>query len=231
MISVLTLTYKRPHLLEEAIKSFLSQENANCPIEMVVINDNPEVDYIYDDSNDNHIRIINHKERFPSIASKLQWGFTQCKYDTIYRLDDDDLLAPWALQNLHEDMINHPGFDVYRSYGMYLFSENKYEGIHSNVNNGNVYTKAYLERIKFPDTSIGEDADITFHKGGTIYESKLLPTMIYRWGMNTLHISGMGNVSNQQVLDQADRVLDNRKGIIELHPKFLNDYYGAINKT
>ena len=43
MISVLTLTYKRHHLLEEAIQSFLAQENPpEC--EMVVINDNAEVD-------------------------------------------------------------------------------------------------------------------------------------------------------------------------------------------
>jgi glycosyltransferase involved in cell wall biosynthesis len=227
MVSVLTLTYKRPHLLEEAIESFLQQKDAYLPAEMVIINDNPEVDYVFDHAN---VRIINHKERFPSIASKLQWGFTQCNYDVIYRLDDDDLLTPWALHNVQKDLINHPGFDVYRSGGMYLFSENKYEGMSSNVNNGNVYTKPYLARIKFPDTSIGEDADITFHKGGTIYESKLQPTMIYRWGMNTLHISGMGNVSNKEVMDRADLVLDNRKGTIELHPKFLNDYYGAISK-
>jgi hypothetical protein len=54
--------------------------------------------------------------------------------------------------------------------------------------------------------------------------------MIYRWGMGTLHISGMGQVSNEEVLDQADRVLDNTTGIIELIPKFLNDYYSQLNK-
>ena len=53
--------------------------------------------------------------------------------------------------------------------------------------------------------------------------------MLYRWGMNTLHISGMGHQPNQVILDQADKVLDNTKGTIELTPKFLNDYYGQIN--
>jgi glycosyltransferase involved in cell wall biosynthesis len=37
MISVLTLTYQRPNLLEEAIHSFLIQNQEDC--EMVVIND------------------------------------------------------------------------------------------------------------------------------------------------------------------------------------------------
>ena len=225
MISVLTITYKRHHLLEEAIQSFLAQElTPDC--EMVIINDNPDVDYVY---NHPKVRIINHKERFPSIAAKLEWGYKQCKHDYIYRLDDDDLLAPWALNNAKIDIITNPGFDIYRSQGMYFFVNNKYQGENSNINNGNIYTKAYLDRIKFPDKSGDEDADITFHHGGTIYESKLKHTMIYRWGMNTLHISGMGKQPNEVILAQADKVLDNTTGEIVLKPHFKNDYYGQIN--
>ena len=225
MISVLTITYKRHHLLEEAIQSFLAQElTPDC--EMVIINDNPDVDYVYDHPK---VRIINHKERFPSIAAKLEWGYKQCKHDYIYRLDDDDLLAPWALNNAKIDIITNPGFDIYRSQGMYFFVNNKYQGENSNINNGNIYTKAYLDRIKFPDKSGDEDADITFHHGGTIYESKLKHTMIYRWGMNTLHISGMGKQPNEVILAQADKVLDNTTGEIVLKPHFKNDYYGQIN--
>jgi len=225
MISVLTLTYKRHHLLEEAIQSFLEQEfTSEC--EMVIINDNAEVDYIY---NHPKVRIINHKERFPSISAKIEWGYKQCKYDYIYRLDDDDLLTPWALKNARIDIQNNPGNDIYRSKGMYFFVNNIFEKELGNINNGNIYTKAYLDRIKWPDTSFAEDSDITFHKNGKIYESKLKNTMIYRWGMNTLHISGMGPQPNQVILDQADKVLDNTKGKIVLYPKFLNDYYSMIS--
>jgi glycosyltransferase involved in cell wall biosynthesis len=224
MISVLTITYKRHHLLEEAIQSFLAQENTpEC--EMVIINDNPEVDYVY---NHSKVRIINHKERFPSISAKLEWGYKQCKYDYIYRLDDDDLLAPWALKNVQTDIQTNPGFDIYRSEGMYFFVNNKFVKESSNINNGNIYTKAYLDRIKFPDKSGDEDADITFHHGGTIYESKLKHTMLYRWGMNTLHISGLGKQTNEKILSEADRVLDNTKGEIILNPHFKDDYYGQI---
>lgn len=224
MISVLTLTYKRHYLLEEAIQSFLSQE-LPPESEMVVINDNADVDYIYDHP---RVRIINHKERFPSISAKLEWGYKQCKYDYIYRLDDDDLLTPWALNNAKVDIQTNPGFDIYRSEGMYFFVNNIYERENSNINNGNIYTKAYLDRIKWPDTSNGEDADITFHKGGTIYESKLKHTMCYRWGMGTFHVSGLGENSNEVILNHADKVLDGTKGEIFLHPHFDNDYYIQI---
>jgi glycosyltransferase involved in cell wall biosynthesis len=225
MISVLTLTYKRHHLLEEAIESFLQQtDNDDC--EIVVINDNVDVRYIY---NHPKIRIINHNIRFPSIAAKIEWGYKQCFNDYVYRLDDDDLLTSWALENVKKDIIANPGYEIYRSKGMYFFSENKFEGESGNVNNGNVYTKAYLDRIVFPDKSGNEDADITFANHARIYESKLKHTMCYRWGMNTLHISGMGCNNSELILAQADRVLNNTKGTIILYPKFLNDYYKQIN--
>jgi len=227
MISVLTLTYKRPHLLEEAIQSFLSQDDlTDC--EMVVINDNPEVDYIYDHP---QVRIINHKERFSSISAKLEWGYKQCAYPFIYRLDDDDLLMPYALSQTTLDILAYPGYDIYRSRGMYFFCENLYEADSGNINNGNCYSKAYLDRITFPNTSAGEDADITFMHGAHIYETTYNHTMIYRWGMGTFHVSGLGIQDNQVILDHADLVLDDTKGEVILNPHFKNDYYGQVDRA
>jgi glycosyltransferase involved in cell wall biosynthesis len=224
MISVLTITYKRHHLLEEAIESFLRQQT-KIDSEMVIINDNPEVDYIYEHK---RVKIFNCKERFPSIASKLEWGYKQCKYNYIYRLDDDDLLAPWALENAKEDILANPGHEIYRSEGMYFFVNNEFQKKDSNINNGNVYTKAYLDRIEFPDKSGDEDMYITFRNNAKIYESKLKHTMLYRWGMGTLHISGMGIQPNEVILEQADKVLDATKGNIILNPHFDNDYYKQL---
>ena len=224
MISVLTITYKRHHLLEEAIQSFLSQEfTGEC--EMVVINDNVDVDYIY---NHPKVRIINHKERFPSISAKLEWGYKQCNYPYIYRLDDDDLITPWGLSNVAKDIEEHPGHEIYRSRGMYFFVNNRFEKESDNINNGNVYTKAYLDRIKFPNRSGDEDNFITYGHNAEIYQSKLKHTMIYRWGMNTFHISGLGQVENSVILDHADVVLDNTKGEIKLNPHFNNNYYDQL---
>jgi glycosyltransferase involved in cell wall biosynthesis len=223
MISVLTITYKRHHLLEEAIESFLRQPCTDC--EMVVVNDNPEMEYIYEHD---RVKIINCKERFPSIASKLEWGYKQCKHDYIYRLDDDDLLAPWALENVKADILANPGFEIYRSSGMYFFVNNEFQKEDSNINNGNIYTKAYLDRIKFPDKSGDEDMYITFRNDATIYESSLKHTMLYRWGMATLHISGMGIQPNEVVLAKADEMLDNTTGEIKLNPHFDENYYKQL---
>jgi glycosyltransferase involved in cell wall biosynthesis len=225
MISVLTLTYKRHHLLEEAIESFLQQNTSDC--EMVIINDNLEVDYVYDHP---LVNIINHKERFPSIAAKLNWGYKQCKYNYIYRLDDDDLIAPNGLYLVGNAIIEHPGFEIYRGNSHYFFEENEFKMISSNLNNGNVYTKSYLDRIEWPNKSGDEDKDITYNHNASIYTINN-PTMIYRWGMNTLHISGMGKQTNEVILNYADKILDsNTKGEVILNPHFKNDYYDQIKK-
>jgi len=73
MISVITMTYKRHKVLEEAIQSFLQQDFDDC--EMVVLND-ADVSYQYDHPK---VRIINHPTRFDSIGEKLEFGMKQCK--------------------------------------------------------------------------------------------------------------------------------------------------------
>lgn len=223
MISVLTITYKRHHLLEEAIESFLRQTNS-FTYEMVIVNDNPEVDYVFDHP---LVKIINHKERFPSIAAKLKWGAEQCKYEYIYRLDDDDLLGPNGLYRVGNAITEHSGFEIYRSNSHYFFQDNKFKNLSDNVNNGNIYSKSYLNRITWPDKSGDEDADITFHHNASIYTINK-PTMIYRWGMNTFHISGMGKQSNNVILEQADKALSDLKGTIYLSPNFKDNYYNQL---
>ena len=223
MISVLTITYKRQNLLEESIYSFLQQNNPDS--EMVIINDQSEVKYEFDHP---QIKIYNCDKRFPSISEKLKWGFDKCKFDYIYRLDDDDLLGPNALNLTKQDINNHPGYDIYRSNSHYYFEHNEFIKIGSNVNNGNVYTKTYLNRINFPDKSWGEDYEITFKNNANIYESSGKPTMIYRWGMSTYHVSGMGNLSNKRLYEWADRIGGESSGIIKLSPKFDNDYYSVL---
>ncbi len=227
MISVLTITYKRAHLLEEAIQSFLEQDIISGA-EMVIINDNPEVDYVYDHP---RVKIINHKERFPSISSKLEFGYRQCKNEFIYRLDDDDLLASDALKIVLDAIYSKTDsiyyYEIYRSRNHYFFENNKFVKLADNINNGNVYSKAYLNRITFPDKSGDEDADITFNHNASIYTIQK-PTMLYRWGGNTNHISGYGLQSNEFILVASDKLLKENPGVYYLKPNFKNNYYNQL---
>jgi glycosyltransferase involved in cell wall biosynthesis len=223
MISVLTITYQRHHLLEEAIQSFL--RNFQEGDEMVVINDSPDVKYIYDHPN---VKIINTEFRFPSISKKLEWGYKQCQNNYIYRLDDDDLLGPNSLGIVKNGVNIDADYDIYRSDSHYFFVNNKFEKLSDNINNGNVYSKKYLDGIKFPDKSGDEDVDITFHHNAKIFTLKF-PTMIYRWGMNTYHISGWGKQSSDTILNNTDKLIRTKeRGEIILNPHFKEDYYKQL---
>lgn len=231
MVSVLTLTYGRHALLEEAIESYLRQDFSGKS-EMLIVNDSPKVEYVFRHPN---VRIINFKKRFPSIGEKLKFGFSHCEYDHIYRLDDDDLLAPWALRHTWEDIISHPDFEIYRSNGHYYFEHNTFKKIYSSINNGNVFSKQYLSRIEIPDVSYGEDNAMTFQNNAKIYISpRTQKTMIYRWGMNTFHISGMGNVGNNAIMKWTDRIVRSgarekrEEGVLVLQPHFRQEYYRQI---
>lgn len=234
MISVLTLTYQRHFLLEEAMESFLRQDFTG-ETEMVIINDSDKVDYI---CNHPKIRIINYKTRFPSIGQKLRFGFFQCQFDHIYRLDDDDLMAPWALRHTWDDIAANPDYEIYRSNGHYFFESNKYKGISCSVNNGNVYSKKYLSRIEIPESSFGEDSAMTFGYNAHIYLSpREQKTMIYRWGMSTYHISGMGEISNDAMIEWTEHIIRDaakerntgiEEGTLVLRPHFDEEYYDQI---
>ena len=227
MISILTLTYQRYKILEEAIQSYLLQPNL-VDSEMVVINDSPNVKYHFSHPN---VRIINCDKRFSSISKKLEYGFSQCHGDHIFRLDDDDLLSPWALELTRQYIGENPKTDIYRSQYHYFFCNNKFVKVCDNINNGNVYTKESIKKMKFAnmDVSGTEDVEITFNQGlknCTVDKKKY--AMIYRWGMNTYHISGMGIKPTEEILARTDGLVDPETGDIFLEPKFCQDYYSEL---
>jgi glycosyltransferase involved in cell wall biosynthesis len=224
MISILTLTYQRHELLEEAIHSFLLQLTDDT--EMVIINDSDRVRYSFDHPN---IKIYNSKIRFSSIGKKLEYGFSKCSGDWIYRLDDDDLLSPYALELIKKYTSENPNVDIVRDAQHYFFENNEYKGLSGSVNNGNCYNKDYIKRVgSFIDKSVIEDTWLTFENNATIHkEDSDKCTMIYRWGMGTYHISGMGNLPNEQIYKITDRS-NTENGVIKLDPKFKEDYWSQI---
>lgn len=236
MITVLTITYQRSHLLEEAIESFLQQDFTG-ESELIIVNDSDKVDYVF---NHPKVKIYNVKNRFTSLWEKLKFGIDHASYDHVYRLDDDDLLTPWALKNSWDDIVNNPDFEIYRSDGHYFFSNNEFKYISNNINNGNIYTKKYIDRISLEMIGVGngEDTIMTFNHNAKIFMSnRKEKSMIYRWGMGTYHISGMGLNTSQEISNRTDELVETiaknqqkntEEGTLMLHPHFNLDYYKQI---
>lgn len=245
MITVITLTYKRHEILEEAINSFILQDVTDC--EMIVLNDAPETTYTLDlseeqqhilDTNRNTIKIINEKTRYPSIMEKLRKGFDLAKHEYMYRLDDDDLLSETSLKDVIDEINSNPSYEVYRSKGAHHFTNNKFTSTNDNVNNGNIYTKTYIDRIsEWHNASFGEDTWITHSNGSKIYTFDSNISMIYRWGMHTYHVSGLGDMPSEEMFVRIDRMMSDghlkgkvEDGDIALKPTFKHDYYKQIRE-
>ena len=226
MISVVTLTYKRHHILEEAIESFLRQNDYDS--EMIIVNDAKDVKYQIGDHGP-RIKLVNSNHRYPSILAKLKYAFSLAKYPYMFRLDDDDLLTEFSLRDAKKAITENPGFDVYRSQGHYFFSNNEYQDRGSSINNGNIYSKDYIDRINWIDQSFGEDNWLTFFHNGKIHEYPEM-SMIYRWGMSTYHISGMGDVDQKEMFERVDKDM-NESGFYFLRPNFMSNYYEQIKEN
>lgn len=230
MISVITLTYRRKEKLEEAIESFLRQGQNDC--EMIILNDCGDTHYYFDHPK---VKIYNFPFRFNSILSKLYTGFMLSSNEHMYRLDDDDALGENALEIVKRHIKENPGHDIYRSKNHFFFDGYKYIQEGSSVNNGNIYTKKFINKIKInglfnEEMSFGEDAKITLNSGANIYT---IPetTMIYRWGGGSYHVSAVSNISNEETMSRVDELTKKEdSGEIILQPKFKENFHEIIRK-
>jgi glycosyl transferase family 2 len=81
------LTYGRPHLVEEAIASFLRQDYAGVK-ELIVLNDLPEQPLQFDHP---EVKIINVDKRFRGVGEKRNACAALCSHDLLFAWDEDDI--------------------------------------------------------------------------------------------------------------------------------------------
>ena len=89
------ITHGRVHLLQEALHSFLIQENSE-DTELVIVNDYPYQSLIFDHP---RVKIFNFDSIFKTIGDKENFAIEQCSGEVIVVWDDDDI----ALENNDDD--------------------------------------------------------------------------------------------------------------------------------
>ena len=227
MISVALMTYRRKNMLQEAIQSFLEQDRPDC--ELIIVNDDVNVKYELDKPYDN-IFVFNCNRRFSCIGKKLKFAFDNASYEHIYRLDDDDLLNLEAMDTLSVHAELFPGYDLWRSNEVEFFIDNAYKGRGSSVNNGNMFSKKYINSISKWDLFKAEDTYMVVDcNPNTLTINK--PTMLYRWGMETYHISAVNPDTKEGVYNYVDNLSLFESGKTTLVPGFERDYYGQIKNA
>ena len=125
LVSVVLPTYKRAHLLAQAIRSVLDQTYAN--LELIVVDDNSPDDTAavvqsFDDPR------IHYAKNDPNLKlpRALNRGFSLARGDYLTWTSDDNLLAPTAIEKM-VDVLSSGNCDfVYADY--WLFSEQDPDG-------------------------------------------------------------------------------------------------------
>ena len=125
LVSIVLPTYKRAHLLRQAIESVLAQTHAN--LELIVVDDNSPDDtaQVVAAFDDPRIRYVKNDPNL-KLPRALNRGFSLSKGEYLTWTSDDNLLAPTAIEKMVDALGRGDSDFVYADY--WLFSEQDEDG-------------------------------------------------------------------------------------------------------
>jgi len=235
-ISCKMITCGRPHLLVEALHSFLQQDDLG-DTELIIVNDYKHQKLIFDHPN---VKIWNFDKLFPSIGEKENFALEQCSGDIFVVWDDDDIAMPWHLNNIRKYFKEDTNLLHWANGAFYNTPD--ITGITSLGNSGIVYSKKAWEAIgKSPMENAGGDMTLT-ERIKALDESKVVyahppdneVSWFYRWSLpQCYHQSGMGTDTPDRVnvVQRNYDYLESERahwriptGDVVLQPKWHQDY-------
>lgn len=210
-ISCKCITYGRVNTLVEALHSFLIQDYPEDKCELVIVNDYPLQNLIFDHP---RVKIYNLKETFSTIGEKENYAIERCQGPLISVWDDDDIAMSNHLQNIAKYWTDDAKI-IHWTRGV-LFNEPNIHAICSLGNSGIVYSKSGWEKIgKSPLLNAGGDM-VMVHQLYTL-DGEIINaspkdkdvSWFYMWGNRCYHQSGAGTDD------------DSRPNIIERHSEYI----------
>lgn len=237
-VSCICLTYGRPHVLEEALHSFLLQDYAGCK-ELIVLNDyNGQV--LHFDHPD--VRVINCSQRFRTVGEKMNAAVGLASHDLLFVWDDDDIYLP------HRLSFSVAHFDPYKGFfkpsHAWFWRGGKLQGISgkSLFHVASCWSRQLFDAVRgYPAEGTGYDLvfenRLRKHARGSIKPYPIKPEeiyYIYRWsGTDSYHMSAFGNYRAGANIghDRVESYVQQRatrgeipQGDILLQPSWKTDY-------
>lgn len=125
LVSIVLPTYKRAHLLAQAMRSVLDQTHAN--LELIVVDDNSPDDtaQVVAAFDDPRIRYVKNDPNL-KLPRALNRGFAMARGDYLTWTSDDNLMAPTAIERMVDVLASSDCDFVYADY--WMFSEQDADG-------------------------------------------------------------------------------------------------------
>ena len=176
-------THGRPHLLEEAIESFLRQDYPGRK-ELVILNDQPEQELVFEHP---QVRVINIKKSFRSLGEKRNACAALCTHDWLFVWDDDDIYLPWRISwSMQMAKAERAFFKPDRSL---MLSDGVLSGPEENLFHSSAcFHRDLFDRVGgYPHMGTGED----FEFEGKIAEMLQVPSLEFAGSRSRIFITSM----------------------------------------
>jgi glycosyltransferase involved in cell wall biosynthesis len=232
LVSVVLPTYKRAHLLAQAIRSVLDQTYPN--LELIVVDDNSPDDTaaVVQSFDDSRIRYVKNDPNL-KLPRALNRGFSLARGDYLTWTSDDNLLAKNAIEQMAKRLKAGDCDFVYADY--YMFSEQDSEGhpldVHHDklpgklqLEKGNhigacfMYTRRVYEEIGEydPELFLVEDYDY-FIRASKRFHFCHIPEALYYFRRDdaTLYLSRFAEVKASDVLVRYKNQLLDADGLLD----------------
>lgn len=242
-VSCMCLTYGRPHVLEEAIESFLRQDYKGEK-ELLVLNDYADQTLHFDHP---EVVVVNTGKRFKTVGEKRNASAALCSHDILFVWDDDDIYLPWRISFSIEKYDEQKMF--FKPSKAMVLNNGKIEGPKSNLfHSGGCWSRELFDKVRgYKHMGSGQDLEIEHqfekkHTGRGKNYNGIKPDEIaylYRWGgTGTFHLSGFGKDKegekdgNQKVAEYIERKKEQghvQSGDITLKPQWKMDYTKMVH--
>jgi glycosyltransferase involved in cell wall biosynthesis len=232
LVSIVLPTYKRAHVLPNAIRSVLNQTYEN--LELIIVDDNspdntPEVIKSFSDK---RIRYVRNDPNL-KLPKALNKGFSLAQGNYLTWTSDDNMFADNAIEKMVKLLQTRDCNFVYGDY--YLFSEQNGEGLPLDIHHdklpdqlqlekGNhigacfMYTRRVYEEIGDydPELFLVEDYDY-FIRASQRFRFCHIPEALYyfRRDSNTLYLSRFSEVKASDVLVRYKNGLLSEEGLLD----------------
>lgn len=241
-VSCMCLTYGRPHLLEEAIESFLRQDYTGTK-ELIVLNDLDRQTIFFDHP---EVRVINVPKRFRTVGEKRNACAALTSHDLLFVWDDDDIYLPHRLS--YSVRMFDPKKSFFKPSSAFALNDGVLKGPQRNLfHSGSCWSRALFDQVRgYAHMGSGQDLEIEQLFENIIGKGKNFDIKpqdifyIYRWaGTGAFHLSGFGKdkpgekTGNEKVAESVLQKLNSGKlqsGEIYINSHWKCDYSRIVTE-